>query len=193
MQMAFPTVCQRQQGASLIVVLIIIVLMTIIGLVGMNTAFIEEKMAGNSREQSVAFAAAEAALSDGEQDVMTSGRISGATGFAANCSADSDYVGLCSIETGVLPWDAVDWSATSSPAFVTYGAKTNDNKKPLPGVANQPRYILEALPNTAPGNSLASSSSGTVPANKYIYRLTAIGYGADPSTRATVQSVYLLP
>jgi type IV pilus assembly protein PilX len=189
--MTFQSVCRRQQGASLIVVLIVIVLMTIIGLVGMNTAFVEEKMAGNSREQSVAFAAAEAALSDGEQDVMTTGRISGATGFASNCSANSDYLGMCSIENNDQPWTTINWTATSSPVFVAYGAKTNAT--PLPGVASQPRYILEALPNTAPGTSLVNSSTGVATAGKYVYRITGVGYGADPSTRASVQSVFLIP
>lgn len=59
----------RQSGIVLIVSLFILVLLTIIGVSGMKVTSLEEKMAGNDRDQSVAFQAAEAALRMGEAQV----------------------------------------------------------------------------------------------------------------------------
>jgi Tfp pilus assembly protein PilX len=56
----------RQSGMVLIVSLIILLLLTIIGVSGLRTTNLEERMAGNDRDQSVAFQAAETALRAGE-------------------------------------------------------------------------------------------------------------------------------
>jgi len=56
----------RQQGSTLVISLMILVVMTLIGLTGIATSTLEEKMAGNTRDQAVAFQAAEAALRNGE-------------------------------------------------------------------------------------------------------------------------------
>ena len=55
-----------QKGAVLLVALVLLLLLTIIGLAGMRGANLEERMAGNLREQMISFQAAEAALRAGE-------------------------------------------------------------------------------------------------------------------------------
>ena len=55
-----------QQGAVLIISLIILLLMTLIGTTGMQVTSLEEKMAGNMRDRNLAFQAAESALSAAE-------------------------------------------------------------------------------------------------------------------------------
>jgi type IV pilus assembly protein PilX len=61
-----PTVRKRQQGAALIIGLIILVVLTLIGVQAMRSSIVQERMAGNMRERNVAFQAAEAALRVGE-------------------------------------------------------------------------------------------------------------------------------
>ncbi len=56
----------RQRGAVLIVSLIFLLLMTLIGVTAMQTTTLQERMAGNMRDQNLAFQAAEAALRQGE-------------------------------------------------------------------------------------------------------------------------------
>lgn len=56
----------RQSGMVLIISLIMLVLLTIIGVSGMKVTALEEKMAGNDRDQSISFQAAETALRIGE-------------------------------------------------------------------------------------------------------------------------------
>lgn len=55
-----------QRGATLIISLLILLVMTLIGVTAIQTTTMEEKMAGNMRDQNLAFQAAEAALRAGE-------------------------------------------------------------------------------------------------------------------------------
>lgn len=59
----------RQSGMVLIVSLFIMVLLIIIGVSGMKVTGLEEKMAGNDRDQSLAFQAAETALREAEMAI----------------------------------------------------------------------------------------------------------------------------
>lgn len=56
-----------QRGATLVVSLMMLLVLTIIGLAAINVTTQEEKMAGNSREQATAFQNSETALRVGEQ------------------------------------------------------------------------------------------------------------------------------
>ena len=56
-----------QQGSVLIISLVIMVVLTILGVSGMKTTILEEKMAGNMRDSQLAFQAAEATLKQAEQ------------------------------------------------------------------------------------------------------------------------------
>jgi type IV pilus assembly protein PilX len=64
---------QRQTGATLIVGLILLLVLTVIGVSGMNTATMEISMAGNMQFQQDAFQAAEDAIdiAIGRRDYMT--------------------------------------------------------------------------------------------------------------------------
>jgi len=57
---------RAQRGAVLVVSLIILLIMTIIGVSSMKNTTLEERMAGNMRDQNLAFQSAEAALIEGE-------------------------------------------------------------------------------------------------------------------------------
>ena len=60
---------KKQQGAILIVALIMLLLLTIIGLSSMRGTSLQENMTGNMRDSNLALQAAEAALRKGEQIV----------------------------------------------------------------------------------------------------------------------------
>ena len=61
----------RKEGAVLIISLIMLLLLTIIGVTAIQTTSLEEKMAGNMRDQNLAFQAAESALRVGETETAT--------------------------------------------------------------------------------------------------------------------------
>ena len=57
---------RAQQGAVLVVALIMLLLLTIIGISSMRSTTLQERMAGNLRDESHALQAAEAAMRQGE-------------------------------------------------------------------------------------------------------------------------------
>lgn len=62
---------RAQQGAVLVVALIMLLLLTIIGISSMRSTTMQERMAGNLRDESHALQAAEAAMRQGEAAIKT--------------------------------------------------------------------------------------------------------------------------
>ncbi len=62
---------KKQSGAVLFVSLIMLILLTLLGVSGMQSTILEEKMSGNYRDQNVAFQAAEATLLQAENYIMS--------------------------------------------------------------------------------------------------------------------------
>ena len=168
----------KQGGAALLVCLVILVLLTLMGLTTMKSALVQERMSGGSADKTLAFEAAEMALRDAERHVSAS--LSSGSAFVNGCSA-----GLCLPPAdGSVLAETVDWDG-SLPA--TYGQATA--APALGGVARQPRYLIELLPDMTPplGNSVGAELKGTP------FRITALGYGKQPNTRVMLQTTYYKP
>jgi type IV pilus assembly protein PilX len=183
----------KQSGVVLVVSLIMLLLLTLVGLSGMQSTILEEKMAGNMRDRNLAFQAAEAALQDAEQHII-GGSISGFTGFTPDCGASTPNTtdnGLCDKAGGYNPpvWQEANvWNVTRS---VEYGAITTARKigdtngdgviDVTPALSAQPRYIIEAV--IPSGTHLCD---GTKPC----YRVTARGQGVNLNTVVVLQTIY---
>ncbi|HEX19547.1 MAG TPA: hypothetical protein ENG78_01810 [Acidiferrobacteraceae bacterium] len=150
---------KHQAGAVLAMALVFLLLLTIIGISSITTTTLQEKMAGNMQDRNIAFQAAEAALRDGERHVDNN--IADTAVFYTNCTN-----GLClpaTATTGTISiyvWDtggAADWS-NSSTTSIQFGSVTGTTQ--LPGLFDQPRYIIEQLPATlnAPGGSIGAET-----------------------------------
>ncbi|MEN8177072.1 MAG: PilX N-terminal domain-containing pilus assembly protein [Pseudomonadota bacterium] len=61
---------KAQQGSVLVISLILLLVMTLLGLSSMQTSVMEEMMAGNTKDQNLAFQSAEAALRDAEVRIL---------------------------------------------------------------------------------------------------------------------------
>ncbi|MEO8308868.1 MAG: PilX N-terminal domain-containing pilus assembly protein [Pseudomonadota bacterium] len=174
-------ILRGQRGASLVIALMFLVVLTILGLVAVRSSTVQERMAGNDRDRAVAFEAAEAALRDAERDIQAN--VTSANAFDNVCTD-----GLCLLSTVATPnWNSVSWTGATSRI---YGVNSGAGAFPL-AVANAPRYIIELLPDlpSAPGNALnanpnSSTTGGTA------YRITARGWGRRPGTSVMLQSVY---
>lgn len=172
---------QHQQGAVLVVGLLILVMLTLIGVTAMSTGMMDERMAGNSRDLNLAFQAGEAALRDGELYIQ--GNISPASGFSSTCAN-----GLCQPPINSTPWyTTINWSSSS--VTRTYGNGTTATL--LPAVAAQPKYIIESIgqPGAVTGTSIALGLKPSSTGNAY--RITARGVGGRTETRVFVQSIYV--
>ena len=80
-----------QSGAVLIISLIMLLLLMLIGTTSMQSTSLEEKMAGNSRDQNLAFQSAEAALRAGEARIETSDGMQVQGRFKYFAMEHSDY------------------------------------------------------------------------------------------------------
>lgn len=192
----------REKGAVLIVALLFLVMLTLLGVTAMTGSTMEERMAGNARDTSVAFQAAEAALRDarrdlGEYPLAFGGRRNLPTGWALNtanfgvdfgaatCNPAPAGQGLCwpDVYTGgeavQLPPLPPVHSMTAAPS-VPYGQFTGSS--PLLGVSAQPRYLVEMF-------CLVDDDLSSGPKCNF-FRITAVGYGASPSTLVTLQEIY---
>lgn len=175
----------RQSGVVLIVSLVFLVVLTLLGLSGMQEGVMQERMSGNTQELLSAFEAAESGLRDGEVEVRKTIRVT--SPFSPNCSN-----GLCEpatagngvwADTSLVEWDMSD--ATLDTNTRTYGAATGASG--LSNVKRQPAYIVERLAVVERGGSIVEGFGGP-PAGEW-YRVTAMGFGKTGKSRALVQSV----
>lgn len=60
---------RRQKGMSLLISLLMLAVLAMLGMVGIAAFVMQEKMAGNSRDRSLAFQAAESALADARKEI----------------------------------------------------------------------------------------------------------------------------
>jgi len=178
---------------SLLLLLIILFLATSLA----RLSAMGEKSARNERDWAIALEAAEFALNDAEADIENAisptsrSKIfspNSAQGFSPGCEKGDDniYQGLCITETDAKEpiWRTIDIANTGreSPS-VQFGRFTGQTMPygagPFP--FQLPRYIIELMLDTALGKSTDVS---------YLYRITAIGFGADGNSQAVVQSIY---
>lgn len=193
----------RQGGASLIIVLLILIVVSILGVGGAQIALQGEHGARNDRDMQVAWQAAEAALQDAEFDIhgpgtgnrnALLGNLQNTNDFIVACGNDATKknIGLCALaQNGSKPaWQSVDFTKSDATAhtveFGTYtqrafdaGAGTsNSGLKPF----QKPRYVIEPIMD--PGNRDLSSP------NRYVYRVTAMGFGPRLDIQAVSQIIY---
>ena len=147
----------RQRGVTLIVSLIFLAILMLLGVIVAQNSSMEERMAGNTRDRDLAFQAAEAALKDAEADASgyADTAFGTTTGLLIHDSATANNAAY---------WNAYDWDGASQSASTS-----------LVQVAEQPRYVIEKLPDVATTKR---------------YRITVRGVGASDSTVVILQAGY---
>lgn len=169
---------QDQRGATLVVVLILLLVMTLLALASMRGTLLEERMSANQYDRSLSFQAVEAALREGE-DVAAQKVI-----YAAGCAN-----GLCGIpDPSAAPvWTNADVWATAPEAVV----QLDDD------LTARPKYIVELLATNVPPKGTCttegdvSMTSGCT-GREYRYRITARSQ-ADDRAAVMLQSIYAVP
>lgn len=194
---------RRERGAILIITLMFLVLLTIVGVASISSSTLEEKMAGNMREQANAFQAAESALRDAEIDLETgiggAGNRDAQLGIVASVgppivNAYFDTVCSAAFTNGVCRQPAAPagtfqveivtaagWNWIDNDKTVVYGRYTGAAQ--LTGLFRQPRYVIEYL---------AEKDVAGVPITRH-FRISARGWGANENTTVTLQTVYKMP
>ena len=188
-----------QRGASLIAVMIILTIVSLLGVAAIQVSMLSERGARNDRDLQLAWQSAEAGLADAEVDLwatnassnsrqLTFKPVTNLSAFVAGCGTSSTNRGLCAlVNSGKPAWLTVDFTATGSSApTIEYGTFT-DGAFVAGGLgvqpAQKPRYVVEVIPD--PGER----DAGT-PDSKYIFRVTAMGFGPRSEIQAVMQMLY---
>ncbi|CAN7471486.1 pilus assembly protein [Pseudoduganella sp. LjRoot289] len=188
-----------QQGVALLVALLMLIAVLLLGASAARVAILGEQAARAERDRYVARQAAEDALADAEKEVIGSAAGSPARtallaagnglGFAPGCGQgyDNPRLGLCAQMDGdaAPAWQTVDIGEDgASSRSVPYGRFTGADMETGQGFLpfRRPRYIIERVPYHPPGED----AGGT----HYLYRVTAIGFGAREGTEVVLQGSY---
>ncbi|ATG90221.1 PilX N-terminal domain-containing pilus assembly protein [Methylomonas koyamae] len=146
----------KQQGVVLFTALIFLVALMLIGNNAVQNSGLEERMAGNTRNRDMAFQAAEAALKNAGNTLST-WRVGPWTGtMPAGLVNNPSHANDSSYWGNIANW-------------------TNYKSFTVSGVAENPRYIIEKMPDV-----------GTVEH----YRVTARAVGGDTSAVVILQAAF---
>ena len=154
---------KRQRGVSLLIVLLLLLIMTLLGLAGLRSTVMQERMSGNLLDRGIAFQAAETALREAEAIARTAPDFPGTPGAAADSAC---VAGLCQLPTGAVDrWKTIpagEWrNATTTlgatnatqaqfiieelgAAETTLGCRSNTKEDPYENGCLTPRYRITA-------------------------------------------------
>ena len=170
---------KKQQGAVLIVSLLILLVLTMFGITGARTSTMEEKMVGNMRQQLISFQAAEAAIRDGENWLKPLIKEPGAVDACASppCAVwEADVLQVHNYQANAFSW----WQTNG----VEYGTP---NVQEFTEAADDPVYIVEKF--AASPKSLVMGK-GKMKSQRTVYRVNAAGISGSKTTRSMIETMY---
>lgn len=197
-----------QRGLSLIVVMLILIVVSVLGVGGIQISMMGERSTRNERDMQVAWQGAEAGLIDAEFDIeglpaaSTNKRNSifkrgdvDIAKFIDNCGDSGQSIGLCGLkETGKPAWLTVDFTATGTGAkAVELGTYTGrDFPSGVKGIqpAKPPRYVIEPILDRFGVKSYRTTDPTAGSGPSYVYRVTSMGFGPNGETQGVLQMIY---
>lgn len=166
----------RERGAALAIALVFLLLLTILGVTAVGTSTLQEKMAGNLRDQQVAFHSTESALRVGEGWIAA---------LLNEPWPPQTAVGGAGV--WLFQWGG-DLTAQDDDWWVDYGVEYGvSGTKEIVEAATDPHYFVEY--RSFVPDSLNQEGYGPGPGNTY-YRVSARGHGATARSAALFQSHY---
>ena len=173
----------KNKGAVLVMSLLMLFVLTLIGVSGINTSSLEEKMSGNARNRTLAFQAAETGVRDAELKITN--EVTNPTGlFTTTQSVDGYYA----LGQGPSTYDALDstWWADTDNTRITYGGTLQDIKTAA-------QYTIEYTGKTSQeeatdinifGGEENTGGSGDV----HTFRITVRATGLNDNAVVVIQS-----
>lgn len=171
----------RQRGVALILSMIFLLVATLISTGVMQSAIVEERMAGNLSNHNAAFQAAEASLRGGE--VWLEDRV-----LLPILSADGT-TNVWMLNAPDPDADEDDWWQERDSAWWDANAVQLNG---ISEVAVQPQYVIEDYYTGFQGQSLGIGT-GEISTSRVMHRITARGVGRDSSAEVLLQSTFLRP
>jgi type IV pilus assembly protein PilX len=185
-----PSLCCGQRGAALIIALLILLIMSILAVTSVTTTSMEEKMASNTRQERIAFEAAEAALRSAEAwlaaNLTSQTNIRGI--FNGNGGMYSEIAGTVSAKASAFNvHDSSQWTTNNSVEVTDIAMIDNANN------AMNPRYIIEYIGRFDRRGRGGPLNYNSPDVREFAFRITAIGWGLDTTAQYLLQSTYHMP
>jgi len=158
--------------------------LTMLGISGMESTILEERMAGNMRDHSMAFQAAESALRDGENwlDLQVTLPLQSGDGSTRVWSENS----MDPSQSDTTYW----WDDPNiSDAWWDNNADELDG---FDALATEPQYIIEEYHTASSGQSIGIGS-GETNMQRVFHRITARGVGVSSTSEVFLQSTFVKP
>lgn len=175
---------RRQRGAILAVSLIILLVMTLVGITGLQTTTLEERMAGNMRDRALAFESAESALRFAE-DFIEANVVS--LGAFDDDGSDGLYDDTVPQDQDKEIWEVVDWMDSGSSSNKAIAADKLD------GVASAPRFVIQhygSIQIDVDKTNLDNYGTGLGAGEVQMFQITARGTGGSDNAVVVLQATY---
>ena len=193
-----PTTAAKQEGVTLLVALIMLLVMTLIGLSGMQETVMEDRMALSFRDRAMADISAESGLRAAEQWLAAETQLP-----LAETSATCSTPPRCGATDGYVVWDTGQvynghiqdmlWSDFQTMAVPYEGSGTTSSS--ISKIHAQPRAVIEFRSfNPVDSNGYAQQQDAeraSLGVGPYYYNVMggALGYRAD--TLSVVETTYV--
>lgn len=186
-----------QQGAALVVTLILLLVLTVLGITAVRTTFLEERMARHAMDRTIAMESAEAALREAElwldsQVNLPHEEECGDAG-SGNCV---DVAVLDDNELLAFGGTAEDFFSDAVETFSLaqwqqhgkFIDDDNDDVADVPsGAIEAPRYLIREV-RFIPDSLNRGHGK---PPGRYLYEISAIGFGSSVATQVVLQSTFI--
>jgi len=173
-----PQPFRAQQGAILVISLILLLVMTVLGLAAMQATRMEERMAGNQRDRNISFQGAEAGLRDAENRIADMVARPD-TCASAPCAVPSVWERDALAAYNLRNQDAAWWVLNA----LEYG---EDGNQEMEEATVDPRVLIEDA-GFVPDSLTVGHGP---PDGRNFYRITAHSTGTTDTARAVLESTY---
>lgn len=162
----------KQRGAILILALVLLLVMSLVGVSANRDVILQERMASNELDSSMALQAAEAALREAESEL-------------GECSpSETEYYGSTP--------GKYDVSANTAPEWKVAGELSDGDSAwiaaTLSNVSQSPRFMIERL-EPVPLTGDQDLTLGQPVQSAVLFRVIAQGFGSSTKTDALIQTI----
>lgn len=204
--MAKPAFAAHQQGVALVVGLIFLLITTLMAVTAMSGVIMQERMAGNLRNVSIANTGAESALRAGEDWLR--GLISNGEEFVGNCGGSQGLFDRSDTTCGAFAsadafrsgtgWSSAGTGIHEYPSNLLGAGEIGNHE--ASGLARRPQFLIEHMGDLSPGSltvrewdssggytGVADAGTGTA---AKVYRITGKSTGSTANVVRKVESYY---
>ena len=162
---------KQQQGATLAIALILLLIITLLGVSAIQMTQMEEKMSANLEDKTLAFNAAESAAVAGETWVLS-------------LISEPKVQAACGSLPCVHEPYNIDFTTQTEAWWVANGAPYSTS---LINIATPGRYIVEFIEFVSDSPVIGNTS--TINKGAYYYQITARGTGATDNAVSIIQTI----